>query len=98
MKRRDRLREAVYPAIFTVSNVNDSVKLFMKCYEFFVITCFAVQPVRFFGCKAFNKNQSIRVIGTSEKVIGYTTLFSPGFFLDLRCCFQNLVPCFLAAV
>ena len=54
---------------------------------------FAVQLKRLFGCKAFNKGQSIRVTGTSEKVIGYTTLFSPGFFLDLRCYFQNFIPC-----
>jgi hypothetical protein len=44
----------------------------MKCSELFGMILFAVQLERLFGCKAFNKSQSIRVIGTSEKVIGYT--------------------------
>jgi hypothetical protein len=69
------------------------VKLFMKCSELFCMILFAVQLKRLFGCKAFNKGQSIRVIGASKKVIGNTTLFSPGCFLDLRCCFQNFIPC-----
>ena len=69
------------------------MKLFMKGYEFLCIILFAVQLVRLLGCKAFNKNQSIGIIGTSEEVIRYTTLFGACFFLDLRCRFQNFVSC-----
>jgi hypothetical protein len=70
----------------------------MKSYELPGMILIAVQFMRFSGRKAFNEDQFIRIIGTGEKVIRYATRFSPGLLLDLRCRFQNFIPCSRAAV
>jgi hypothetical protein len=70
----------------------------MKYSEFFGMILFAVQLKRLFGCKAFNKGQSIRVIGTNEKGHRIYNPLQPGLLFGPQVLLPEFYPLFLAAV